>query len=236
MKFIILTLLLSFSSCVKKDFIEKTNEKHQKEVVYDVLIENSSEKEFNNTNITLPLFKPFDTDTIVAHNIHRVPIEIETKSKKIKLSNISPMEEDLQVNYFYLGFNGQLKKHLVYVIYYEHREFLLIDDETAKTYIINGIPCYSPDKSKFISYYINPYEEMETEKEFVFSGTIEIYISDNDNIKLIEKQSFDFIPMEIRWKNNSTILIKAIHSSDYEKYPVLTTNDYLYKKMLIVEK
>ena len=144
--------------------------------------------------------------------------------------------EDAQQNYFYFGYNGQLNKHLVYASYYEHEEFLLIDHSTACIDTLNGRPYFSPNLKKVFSFYINPYEETEINGSYYsFVSDVEICIFfNNGSIKTI-KHSFDFIPLEIRWKDDNTLLIKALSSEDYENVNgrLSEKTDCVYKRVTI---
>lgn len=218
------------SHIIKKD-ICKTN-------YHNIEIGDTNEDEFYSADAYSFFFKGNEKDSSLSleYNSYRKPFEVNTQNKKIIFKNISPDYEDAQQNYFYFGYNGQLNKHLVYASYYEHEEFLLIDHSTACIDTLNGRPYFSPNLKKVFSFYINPYEETEINGSYYsFVSDVEICIFfNNGSIKTI-KHSFDFIPLEIRWKDDNTLLIKALSSEDYENVNgrLSEKTDCVYKRVTI---
>lgn len=214
------------------------------EIYFSIMVEESDEKEFNSVETDSLIFKGNEIDSAMSlkYNSYRAPLEILTQSRRIILENISPDYEDRQQNYFDFGYNEKLNKHLVYVTYYESGEFLLIDDITAHIDTLNGSPHFSPNLKKVFSFYVNPYGEREINgKHITFSGDIEISILCNNVLKYIQKKSYGFIPIEIKWKDNNTLLIKAIGSLKYDeimsdgKKKLSESSEFIYKSITITK-
>jgi hypothetical protein len=226
-----------FLSCtatsVKKadENLDGNNKQIEKAIEQSVIVEDSGEIEFNSIPSVPQLFQGNEADSNLAlsNNADRKPLEITTKNKKNIFNNISTAQEENMKNYFYFGYNAHLNKHLVYASYYEFDEFLLIDNTTAQIDTLIGKPYFSPDTTKLFCFYINPYEPIEINDAYYPKGDIEIYFLQNNHLKVLFKHNFNFLPYEIKWINNNTILVKAVLSSDYDK----DNPPFIYKKIFI---
>lgn len=196
----------------------------------EAIVTDSDEKEFAAAAVSAQLFRAFSMDTIPDASVKRPPVEIVTQSDKVIFKNINPAfdkgfyDEDV-IDYFNLGFSSRIHKHLVYAGYYEYEELLLIDHITAKKDTLIGFPYFSPNAKRIVSYTVDPYGEKVV-------GDVEIFAVGKMLNKLF-RQSFDFIPKDIRWSGND-IIIKAISIKDYtavNSHPDAAPHNFIYKKI-----
>lgn len=204
----------------------------------------SNEREFNRVESQNLAFPLFNTDSIAQlANTESNFFVIKTQKKKFEYKNINPIEDDSYydediVQYYNVGYNEDLNKHLVYASYYEYGEYFLIDDSTANIDTLNGFPYFSPDSKNLICSFINPYMETEINGEFPsYVSEQEFYSNSGTSFEIITRKSFDYIPLEIRWKDSSTIIIKGISSREYESIMLSNelklpdNNNLVYKKV-----
>lgn len=202
-----------------------------------LLINDITDEEFKKVGSYLFVFNGNETDSLMSlnYNSYRKPLEIQTKSKRLIFKNISFDYEDTQQNYFNFGFSNKLNKHLVYATYYEMDEFLLIDNNTAHVDTLNGRPYISPNLKKIFSFNINPYTEIQINNTFVTVSDIQLHIYSNGKREGVLQKQVNFIPLEIKWRDTNSILIKAINSLEYENYKGAFSNvkNYVYKQITI---
>ena len=184
----------------------------------------SNKQEFNNVQDQHTVFPIFNTDSIaLLTKIDNKAIEIKTLKKKLIYKNIDPTADDRYfvediVQYYNVGYNKDLAKHLVYASYYEYGEYFLIDNATADIDTLNGFPYFSPNLEKLMCYSINQHLETEIKGQFPdYVSEQEFYVSIGNRFEINKKISFDYIPTEIKWLNDSTLFIKGINSSDYDQ-------------------
>lgn len=166
-------------------------------------------------------FNSFSEDSIVSSSDRytlRDPIKIKTKTRDLFFINtLGKYDEDIK-NYYDLGYLQSIKKHLVYVSYYEYDEYLLIDDSTANIDTLIGKPFFLPDDKLILSFYLN--SDGDTEIDGIYHNfiiDIEIRILCKDKTYLMAKESYSFIPTEIKWIDNNTLYLKGLKSADYDK-------------------
>ena len=196
----------------------------------EAIVTDSNEKEFDAAAVSARIFEPFNIDTIPDASVKRPPVEIVTQSDKLTFKNINPAfdkgfyDED-EIDYFNIGFSNVVNKHLVYAGYYEYEELLLIDHITSKKDTLIGLPYFSPDAKRIVSYTVDPYGEYVV-------GDVEVFAVGKTLNKLF-RQSFDFIPKDIRWSGND-VIIKAISVKDYTAInsdPDAAPSNFTYKKI-----
>lgn len=184
---------------------------------YNAKVEASNRKEFDNAypDALSGVFieANYQPDTIL-----KEPIEISTKSERLIFKSINPYvqrdyyDED-EVTYLNLGFSSAINRHLLYANYWEYEAYFLIDNNTANIDTINGRPNFSPDKKKLVTFYVNPYEE-----GVLLTADFEIYTQCDNKLKIIFREKYNYIPVDIRWKGNDTICFKALSPEDYYNY------------------
>lgn len=212
---------------------------------YNLSFNDIAEEEYREIASYSFVFKGNEHDSAMSleYNSYREPLELMTQSKRITLKNISPDYEDIQQNYFNFGFSNKLNKHLIYATYYEVDKFFLIDNTTAHIDTLIGRPYFSSDLKKIFSYYINPYAEIEINNKFITVSDIEVHIfSNNGKIEETLKKQVHFIPLEIKWKNDNTILMKTIDSFVYDSIisqgnkKISDLKNFEYKNISIVKE
>lgn len=239
----LLTLVLFFTLLVscKKDVPAAQNtqpEATPKDSVspaFTVKVEESSEEEFEG-GTPAALLDGFIRDNPGGDTLQKLFITINTQKQKLTFKNINPAmqkgyyDED-ELIYTDLGYSKKINMHLLHAQYYEGDDYFLIDNATTKTDTINGWPDFSLDARKMICYYINPYNE----RKYLLSADIEIYDLTENGLVTLHRETYDYIPCEIRWKDNNTILLKVLPGDEFDKMQSDTVNktnyNYLYKKI-----
>ena len=241
-KIIFLLFLVALLSCKKETATKQTpitaNPVNNDLCTFKnkVIVEESSKAEFDagTPNALAGVFK----DSMPQPDSLLVPVEVHTQKKKLVFKGINPAVQrgyydEEEVAYASLGFSKKVGKHLVVAHYYEGHDYFLIDNITARQDTINGKPNFSPDTKKIFSYYVSPYNE----REFLLSADVGVYILCNDGLVALHKNTYDFIPYEVKWKGNDTILIKALSPNDFYKNDTEGIDEksrqYIYKKMVI---
>lgn len=232
-----LTLLISCKKDVpaEQNIQPEASLKDSVNAVFTVQVEESSVEEFEG-GTPVAFLDGFIKDNPGGDTLRKPFVVISTQKKKLNFKNINPAiqkgyyDED-ELIYTDLGFSKKINKHLLYAQYYEGHDYFLIDNETTKTDTINGFPDFSPDAKKMICYYINPYNE----RKYLLSADIEIYDLQEGRLVKLHRETYDYIPSEIRWKGNTTILLKVLPGDEYDKMQSDTVNktnyNYLYKKI-----
>ena len=235
--FLFLMLLASCKKdvAVEQNVTSKTILKDSVTPTITVTVEESSAAEFK-SGVETSLLDGFKEDSPERDTLNKPFVVINTQKKRLTFKNINPAiqkgyyDED-EIIYTDLGYSKKINKHLLYGQYYEGDNYFLIDNTTAKTDTINGLPNFSPDSKKLISYYVSPYNE----RKYLLSADVEIYDMTQNGLVRLHGDTYDYIPREIRWKGNNIILIKALNGDDFEKMQndtVAKTNySYLYKKI-----
>jgi hypothetical protein len=123
---------------------------------------------------------------------------------------------------------------LLYAGYWEGESYFLIDHATAKRDTLNGMPDFSPNAKRVLSYYVNPYGEGES----LLSADIAIYNLSETGLVSLHKKAYDYIPYDIRWKDDNTILIKALSGDEFYETQAARNNEkkaqhFFYKKIVL---
>lgn len=237
-------LLILFFSC-KKDIPPQQNRSKSVSndscaINYSIQHSDTNEKEFISAGDNIKRFEPL-TDKDKSDTI----ISLKTNGKQIDFKDIIPgignsYYDEHMVTYRNLGYNEKLDKHLIHVNYYEGDEYLLIDNLTSEIDTLNGYPQYSGNGKNLLSFYSNPYAERQINGKFVSVGDIELHSACNRQLRRIHTKSYDYIPVAVRWKNNTTVLIKAIPSVSYDTYSndpdAVTPDAFIYKKIILDKK
>lgn len=207
---------------------------------FKVILSDIKEDDFTTSLAYTPPFIGSEKDSLksLTYNSYRKPTTINTSKKRIVFNNISPDYEDRQENYFDFGYNKQIGKHLIYAVYYETGEYFLIDNITNHIDTLQSYPYFSSNFEYIFTFFINPYLETEINGKYPdFVSDIVIYKKCNKKFKPIFKKSYAFIPKEIKWGNNNTLLIKASSSGEsYKKTKENSdiNNDFIYRKIQIL--
>ncbi|MDT8412239.1 MAG: hypothetical protein RQ875_07255 [Vicingaceae bacterium] len=104
--------------------------------------------------------------------------------------------------YHYLGTIDNLNHFIVYGAFYEWHNYLLIDMESGDTNYLAGFPILSPDKKTIIS------GNCDLVAGFTFNG-LELYSNTNPINKISSIELMEWGPEEIKWIDNSILLIKG---------------------------
>ncbi|MOA14217.1 hypothetical protein D3C78_1343050 [compost metagenome] len=97
-----------------------------------------------------------------------------------------------------------INQWLVFGIYYESYDYILVDKNNGKQTHLIGLPVISPDKKYIVA--VN--EDLEA--QFTFNG-IELSESNGKTLKLIEKKEIaDWAIREIKWLDDNTLLAHKI--------------------------
>ena len=208
------------------------------ETDYDAIIDDITAAEFESVTASPLIFRAFNTDTMVSSQQKREPFTISTKVKQIEFKDSNPAidstlyDEDM-VTYFNLG-KGKNNKHLVYVRHYETDLFYLIDHETARVDTLAGMPNYSAKGDRFLAYALYTDTEKVIDGKIIPAADLEIYMICNTIQRAVYRQTVDFIPIEIRWKDNSLIYVKAIRDIDFTSADAdYKPEQYVYKSIEI---
>jgi hypothetical protein len=196
-----------------------------------VIVAESTESEFYAAAVSAQLFRRFNTDTIPDASLNRSPVEIVTRTETLIFKNINPafdrgFYDESKTDYFNLGFSSVVNKHLLYAGYYEFEELILIDHSTTKRDTLIGLPHFSPNAQRIVAYNVDPYGE-----DIV--GDIEVFAV-NKTLSKLFKQSFNFIPVEVRWLANNDIVVKAISIKNYtgtNGSQGMVKDNFMYKKI-----
>ncbi|MNS69944.1 hypothetical protein D3C72_1032750 [compost metagenome] len=120
------------------------------------------------------------------------------------LKNDTVSEGDNYVKYTLTDDLKSINQWLVFAIYYEAYDYILVDKSNGKQTHLIGLPVVSPTKK----YVITVNEDLEA--QFTFNG-IELLESNGKSVKLIEqKEITDWAIREIKWLDNSTLLAHKI--------------------------
>lgn len=230
-------------SCKQENKKEQTiaarviNEKSSAEENPIIKIEESTAEEFN-LGTPDALLNVFKDDHPKKDTVSAPPVVIHTQKEKLVFKNIVPYiqkeyyDED-EVRYAYFGYSKKINKHLLYAGYWENEAYFLIDHATSKRDTLNGVPDFSPNTKRLISYYVSPYNDVGS----ILSAEIEIYDFTDKGLTALHKKTYDFIPYDIRWKGDNTILIKALSGDEFYQTMTDTLNKsekhFFYKKVTI---
>lgn len=144
---------------------------------------------------------------------------IRTQNRDIAFNNIDPAVDTIHPDeykaiYQNLGYNHKLDKYLIYSDLYEGDIYMLLDNTTNRIDTLSAYPIFSPGRERVITADTNPYSEMEINGEFVTAGDIVIYALCNKSLKRIYERSFGFIPLEVKWIDENTVIMKRKSSLD----------------------
>lgn len=230
-------------SCKQENKEEQTiaasviNEKPFANANPTITIEESTAEEFN-MGTPDALLNVFKDDHPKKGTVSAPPVIIHTQKEKLVFENIVPYiqkeyyDED-EISYAYFGYSKKINKHLLYAGYWENEAYFLIDHTTTRRDTLNGMPNFSPNLKKIISFYVSPYNDVGS----ILSAEVEIYNLTNNGLKALHKKTYDFIPYEVKWKGDSTILIKALSGNEFYETMTDTLNrsekHFFYKKVTI---
>lgn len=203
-----------------------------------IKIEDSNEAEFSQ-GISGDLSACFKEGVSEADTLPKEPVVIITQKEKLVFDDINPSiqkgyyDED-EVIYENLGYCTKINKHLLFAQYYEGEAYFLIDHATAKKDTINGMPDFSPNAKRMVCYYVSPYNEGES----LLSAEMEFYNLTKKGLKPLHKQTYDFIPYDIKWKGNDAVLVKALSAEEFYQSQSDTVNKkkpqhFFYKKIIL---
>lgn len=214
------------------------NEKPSAKANPTITIEESTAEEFN-MGTPDALLNVFKDDYPKKDTVSAPPVIIHTQKEKLVFKNIVPYiqkeyyDED-EVSYAYFGYSKKIDKHLLYAGYWENEAYFLIDHITTKRDTLNGMPNFSPNLKKVISFYVSPYNDIRS----ILSAEVEIYNLTNNGLNALHKKTYDFIPYEVKWKGDSTILIKALTGEEFYETQTKAAGskeekNFFYKKIII---
>lgn len=129
---------------------------------------------------------------------------IKTKFKIVPLVNNNNDEDDVDnfVNYRYYGFIKSMDQFLVAATYYEASDYILIDRQTAHITQLWGIPQVSPNGKLFIA------GNTDLVAGFNYNG-LQLFKTTHKPKLSAQRELQTWGPDEIKWLNNTTLLIKG---------------------------
>ncbi|MXN92157.1 hypothetical protein GR160_13060 [Flavobacterium sp. Sd200] len=234
-------LFFLFTNC-KKDVIERSkvniNNKDASEKLTNIVaeIKESNAEEFEKGSYSA--LSGFSTDLLRPDTLLLPPVVINTQKKKLAFHNINPYlqkgyYDEEEVTYTYLGYSKEVGKYLLSAQYYEGGSYFLVDQVTAKIDTLAGMPDFSPNRQKIISYYVNPYGGGKS----LLSADIQILSLSNSKFTCVFNENLDYIPDDIKWKGNNIVLIKALSADEFYEIQTDTVNkkqgNYIYKKIIL---
>ena len=122
--------------------------------------------------------------------------------KEIVLINNHSDTSDATADHNYRGFNRDLGKYIVYSVYWEWYNYMLIDKGSGDTTVICGEPVLSPDKKFFIC------GNADLLAQFTFNG-FELYENLPKPKLICQRELMKWGPQEIKWIAKNTLLVKA---------------------------
>lgn len=110
--------------------------------------------------------------------------------------------EDSASAYTYMGMNTDIGQYVVYGVFYEWYNYLLIDRETGDTTYACGIPTISPDKAYFVC------GNCDIEAGFTFNG-IEWY-ENTRKPRLVCRRELSYWGVDtLKWTTENTLLLSG---------------------------
>lgn len=145
-----------------------------------------------------------------------------SNNRKVTLVNNYADDDDTYVSYSYLGFMKDIDQFLVFGVYYEWYNYLLIDKQTGDTTITCGDPVVSPNKKYFIC------GNADLEARFTFNG-FELYENTHKPKLVNSRELGKWGPEMIKWLDNETMLARCSISDTAAKNLIRT--DYFKLKI-----
>lgn len=129
----------------------------------------------------------------------------KTLSKgNIVLKSDTVSESDAYARYTFIDDRKSINQWLVFGVYYESYDYILVDKNNGKQTHVIGLPVISPNKKYIVA--VN--EDLEA--QFTFNG-IELSESNGKTLKLIgQKEIADWAIREIKWLDDNTLLAHKI--------------------------
>jgi len=165
---------------------------------------------------------PFKKDTLThasRNGIIRLPVAGATAI--FQDNKGEPHDEDIKT-FKYLGTYPTLKKYLLEVHVSEDHYYLLVDQKTGLQDTIQGMPYFSPDRTKIFASQ-DEYEDGDEDMHLVSANYI--YKRVSNRTKVAASDSYKWLVRECYWKDNKTVYVKASTSQD----PL----DFFYKMITI---
>ncbi|MEO6305610.1 MAG: hypothetical protein ABIP51_20780 [Bacteroidia bacterium] len=218
------TLFFSLLISCSTDKGEKTGEITTQQIVFDTLA--IGDKIYRSLNIPDSdyVFENFESDGIDSLAILKcngaVFRENDTlilkcnNGKIIRLKNIRSEEDNMEF-YNFIGLNKDINAYIITRSLYEAFDVWLINKQTGDSLITIGFPAVSPDKKKFVC------TNVDLEAAFSSNG-IELFKNeDNKYTSVGFRELNDWGPERAMWKNDTTLIIKAMQRADPGKTATL---------------
>ncbi|WP_299703712.1 SH3 domain-containing protein [uncultured Pontibacter sp.] len=188
-----------------------------------------SEAEFNSARNKKEGFL-VKQETLVSSKDSVLTVANGNGTKKVYVST-PDAEVDMQI-FNYVGHINYLNAYLLGIGYYEGGEYKLYDATSGEEVIsFNDYPEISPDGRYIVSMYTNPYEQ---------STDFQLHTVGRDK-KIKKELEASFInwmvalePYEVYWLDNTTLVMKVMHSKTFWDETGNLNNDSQYLKMKIL--
>jgi len=229
----IIPFLFSFFFFACSDHAEKEKATNLPEIAVqlDTLVIGANTyytQNLTDTNFSFPsvnLSGVNDSVTIAAHNdlVRRAQDSLSFKcdnGKIIKLVN-NRGEENFSV-FDFIGLNTEIDYYLVRHSLIEGRNFILINKKSGNPIETIGLPVVSPQKNYFAC------GNCDLSAAFDLNG-IEIFKAGNSSYKSIGlRELTNWGPEQMTWKNDTTLIIRGLESSNDEMQ-----NHKVYKAIFV---
>ncbi|MBO9703615.1 MAG: hypothetical protein J7604_25650 [Sporocytophaga sp.] len=179
------------------------NQKTQKK---GYIIKNSTENEFLSAS---KMYRNlFIKDTLKTNKIDGI-LTLPLKNKVIKLKDFPIAQYESEgLEYKLVGEILSPNKYVVEVSYWEGKDYLLINKANGNVDTIWSIPYISPDNKRILT--ISPQWGMEG----VPNG-VKIFLNKESLIEEYKIIQDMWVPREVAWKNNFTVIIKMTPVTKY---------------------
>jgi hypothetical protein len=123
-------------------------------------------------------------------------------NKTLAFKDNTGAETEEYCKFTYAGFWPDINQHIIYGIYIESFNYLLIDAETADTNFSCSLPIMSPDKNFFIC------GNVDLIARFVMNG-FDLYNVKDKKIRLVgRREQEEWGPEKIKWADNKTLFVE----------------------------
>ena len=225
--YLLLIPILFFIGCTSKKKVD-----NKESVNGDTLI--ISKIVFNLDSISEKEFKTADKQSYKESDSEVIEDTVNVKRDSLKLAfhlrngadsvliNDTTEGWSNYIDYSYIESCKDIDYWLLGIGYYEGSQYLIVDRENGKKIWIWGMPVYSPDNKHFVTY------SCDLEAGYDSNGFQLFEIRNNKAIHKWSKIIRDWGPIEIRWKNDSTLYIAQMRIDSKNN-----SQSYSYKSMKI---
>ncbi|WP_018344979.1 hypothetical protein [Cytophaga aurantiaca] len=149
-------------------------------------------------------------------------------NKNTYLINDNDDEDDVDDYsvYTFIKDMPEINQWLVMGVYYEAYGYVFINKSSGDTTLLYGMPVVSPDNKYIITF------NQDIQAGFTFNGFQLFEVNGSELIELGEKELYNWGPDNVRWKDETTLLVEQSHLKfDYTNSEQSITTEYIEIKM-----